>query len=223
MSCAADISVAGQDRFVTKWGITPMNDNEFAQTLHKFREEPIAHPLDFRPSIERLMDSHHCQELGRIFHRESKWERRKAVEGLGSSLPESRGVYAFVWRPELFLPFETGTIEHLSWVLYVGKAGVESGEHDTIRSRFLSEYRQFVGGDIACLWDKEVPREREDRLARYLTLRPLEYWFLLLEHPRDIQLLERKLIRMLSPPLNKQLTGPRLRTGVAVPAFEENT
>ncbi len=198
-----------------------MNEQEFTKALHKFRDEPIAHPLDFRPSLERLMDSPHCQQISTIFHNNAKWERRKAVEGLGGSLPDKRGVYMFVWRPELSLPFENGSKEQLSWILYVGKAGVETGTHDTIRDRYLTEYRKFVGGDVTSLWEKSPANAREERLARYLTLRPLEYWFLLLEAPRDIQILERKLIRMLSPPLNKQMAGPRLKSGTPVPAFEE--
>jgi hypothetical protein len=200
-----------------------MNDQEFIQALHKYRDESVSYPLDFRPSLERLMDTQHCQELSKVFHRTAKWERTKAVESLGASLPDARGLYMFVWRPELTFPFESGQIERLSWVLYVGKAGKEEGEYDTIKGRYLKEYRRFVGGDVGVLWDRKPPREREERLARYLTVRPLEYWFLLLDEPEDIRLLERKLIRILSPPLNRQLTGPRLRLGTPVPAFEEIT
>ncbi len=198
-----------------------MNEQEFHQALHKFRDELISHPLDFRPSLERMLDSQHCQELTKLFHRTSKWERRKAVDTLGAGLPNERGVYMFVWRPELSLPFESGPIERMSWVLYIGKAGIDEGENDTIRSRYISEYRHFVGGDITALWSKDAPTKREERLARYLTLRPLDYWFLLLDDPRDVQLLERKLIRMLQPPLNRHLAGPRLKVGTPVPAFEE--
>lgn len=200
-----------------------MNDQEFTAALHKFRDESITHSLNFRPSLERLLDSHHCQQLGKIFHQTSKWERRKAVEGLGPSLPDQRGVYMFVWRPDLLLPFAAGQPEHLSWVLYIGKAGLDTGHKDTIQTRYVTEYGRFVGGDISALWDKHAPRERKERLERYLALRPLEYWFLLLDDTRDIHLLERKLIRMLAPPLNIHLSGPQLKPGVPVPAFEENT
>jgi len=196
-----------------------MNDREFTEALHKFREEPITHPLDFRPSIERFLDLALCCSLSACFHRESKWERSLAVASLAPSLPDERGVYMFVWRPPLVLPFETGGPEQPWWVLYVGRAGSEFADQDTIRSRYMNEYRHIVGGDVTRLWDKKPAVERNERLARYLTLRPLEYWFLLLSRPADVHILERKLIRMFSPPLNRQLVGPRLRLGTPVPAF----
>ncbi|MSO38006.1 MAG: hypothetical protein EXQ69_07120 [Acidimicrobiia bacterium] len=198
-----------------------MNDQEFNEALHKFSEESVTHALHFRPSLERLMDTDHCQKLARIFHRTAKWERANAVDTLGSSLPDARGVYMFVWRPALVLPFEAGPPERFSWVLYVGKAGREGGNDDTIKNRYLREYGRFVGGDVTALWNRDPPRYREERLARYLTLRPLEYWFLLLNDPQDIHLLERKLILMLSPPLNTQGKGPHLTAGAPIPAFEE--
>jgi hypothetical protein len=46
----------------------------------------------------------------------------------------------------------------------------------------------------------------------------LEYWYLTLDNVRDIELLEKRLIRMLRPPLNQQ-HGRRLRPGKPVPAF----
>lgn len=198
-----------------------MNDDEYQRALHKYREECIPHPLDFRPSLERLLDSHHCNEMAKIFNAHGRWEKMRAVATLGLSLPPKRGVYMFVWRPDLHFPFESGSPERIPWILYVGKAGRVAGDHDTIRHRYLHEYHAFVGGDVALLWNREPPRDREDRLKRYLCLRPLEYWFLLLDDPNDIYLLERKLIRMLAPPLNRQLAGPRLIPGRPKPAFEE--
>jgi hypothetical protein len=127
----------------------------------------------------------------------------------------------FVWRPEFTLRFAAPPeIERLSWVLYVGKAGKQGGTTDTIKHRYIGEYSKYVGKDPSCLWDSNAPKDREDRLARYLTLRPLEYWFLIVEDLRDILILERKLIRLLRPPLNQQ-HGPRIRPGKPVPAFEE--
>jgi hypothetical protein len=68
------------------------------------------------------------------------------------------------------------------------------------------------------LWEDTPTESREQRLSRYLTLRPLEYWFLILDDVRDIEVLERKLIRMLWPPLNRQHKR-KLRPGKTVPAF----
>jgi hypothetical protein len=127
----------------------------------------------------------------------------------------------FVWKPDLMFRFAAAPhVEQLCWVLYVGKAGTEEGKNDTIKHRYLNEYSNYLGKDASCLWDSHAPTDREQKLARYLTLRPMEYWFLSMGDVRDILILERKLIRLLRPPLNAQ-HGPKIRPGKTVPAFEE--
>lgn len=198
-----------------------MNEHEFHQILDKYRDEssPI---LDFQPDVERLINSNYCKNLDIIIHgSETRWERMKAVESLGASLPEAKGVYMFVWMPDFCFRFASQpAMERLHWVLYVGKAGTEGGTYDTIKHRYLSEYSKYVGKDPSCLWEHPPPTNREQRLSRYLTLRPLEYWFLSVAKVSDIELFERKLIRLLQPPLNRQ-HGPKIRPGKPVPAFEE--
>lgn len=196
-----------------------MNEAEFVQLVHKFRDEPAA-TLIFEPSIEILIDTAHCDSLNRSIHESGcKWERRLATPNLGPQLPDERGLYMFVWKPQLALKFEQAPAEErFCWVLYVGKAGEKDATADTIRNRYLSEYSKYVGKDATCLWDHTPAESREDRLSRFLTLRPLEYWFLTLENVRDIELLERRLIKMLRPPLNQQY-GRKLRVGKPVPAF----
>src|SRR5262249_51416484 len=125
----------------------------------------------------------------------------------------------FVWRPRLALKFASAPLEErFCWVLYIGKAGEKDGVKDTIRDRYQSEYSKYVGQDATCLWDHSPAEKREQRLARFLTLRPLEYWFLTMTDFKDIEILEKKLIRMLCPPLNHQ-HGRKLRPGKSVPAF----
>lgn len=196
-----------------------MNDDEFVQLVHKMRDEPAA-SLTFEPSIEILIDSIHCDRLNRSIHQsDCKWERLIATPTLALQLPDQRGLYMFVWRPQLALKFAHAPLEErFCWVLYVGKAGQKDAASDTIRNRYQSEYFKYVGKDATCLWDTTPAENREQRLARFLTLRPLEYWFLILENVWDIEVLERKLIRMLRPPLNQQ-HGRRLRPGKPVPAF----
>ena len=111
-----------------------MNEQEFISLLHKYRDEP-ARVLGFEPSIERLIDSQHCKELTSLLvDHGKKWERRKAVQSLGSMLPATRGLYLFVWRPDLQFYFDGDpSMEQLCWILYVGKAGVEGGEFDSIK------------------------------------------------------------------------------------------
>ncbi len=199
-----------------------VNEEEFILLLHKFRDEPAVR-LNFTPSIELLIDSRFCKGLDKLICPQGgpKWERRQAVETLGASLPDERGLYMFVWRPEFVFRFAAAPdTERFCWALYVGKAGIEEGKNDTIRTRYLSEYAKYVGRDASCLWADPPPADREQRLSRYLTLRPLEYWFLTLSTVRDIELFERKLIRLLQPPLNFQ-HGPKIRPGKTIPAFEE--
>lgn len=196
-----------------------MNDDEFVQLVHKMRDEP-AYPLQFEPTIEILIDSGHCEWLNKnIHHSGNKWERKVAVPTLWTQLPDEPGLYMFVWRPELALRFAATPLEErFFWVLYIGKAGERDGTKSTIKNRYQQEYSKYVGQNASCLWDDTPAERREQRLSRYLTLRPLEYWFLILDNIRDIEVLERKLIRMLRPPLNQQ-HGRKLRPGQTIPAF----
>lgn len=196
-----------------------MNDNEFFQLVHKYRDE-AATPLSFEPAIEILIDSVHCESLVKSIHQGgSKWERMVATPALAAMLPAERGLYMFVWRPMLALKFaQPPNEERFCWVLYVGKAGQSDGTSDTLKDRYGSEYCKYVAKDATCLWDETPAESREERLSRYLTLRPLEYWYLTLDNVRDIEVLEKRLIRMLRPPLNQQ-HGRRLRPGKPVPAF----
>lgn len=199
-----------------------VNDEEFDQSIAKFRDEEAA-VLHFQPNIERLLDSNFCRQIDAVIRRAGqKWERLQAVPGLADTLPTKRGVYMFVWRPAFKLHFDQPpSTEQCVWVLYVGKAGVEDGEHDTLRDRYKSGYSHYVGGDPSVLWDGTVPTTRPERLARYLTLRPLEYWYLLIEDVRDIPIIERKLIRLLAPPLNSHYGAKLKPVGKPQPAFEE--
>lgn len=198
-----------------------MNDQEFEQVLAKYRDE-AAPLLEFYPYVEHLIDSNYCKCLDKIIHAaDVRWERRKAVENLGVSLPEVKGLYMFVWAPDFCFRFDgQAAAERIYWVLYVGKAGTQDGTHDTIKHRYLTEYSKYVGKDPSGLWNRQPAVSREERLSRFLTLRPLEYWFLPLTKESDIELFEKKLIRMLQPPLNRQ-HGPKIRPGKPVPAFEE--
>lgn len=199
-----------------------MNDDDFRDLVHKYRDEDAA-ALPFQPCIGLFLDDAFCKSIDKIVHSfdGAKWERRVAVSDLGPSLPDQRGLYVFVWKPSFAFRFDTEPfVQQFAWILYIGKAGIEGGEHDTIRRRYLSEYRKYVGGDPSVIWAQEQATKREDRLRTYLTLRPMEYWFLLLDHPPDIRVLERKLIRMFNPPLNQQ-HGIKMKLGKPEPAFKE--
>jgi hypothetical protein len=195
-----------------------LNDEEFRLALAKFRGVETR-PLQFQPSVGCLIDINHCIEISKILHNVgARWERNIATPTLGSSLPTEKGIYMFVWCPSLTLEFETSPHTFRpSWVLYVGKAGVEGGTHDTIQHRYQSEYCKYVGSDPSCLWDEPAVDDRETRLARYLSVRPLEHWFLPLKNTKEISSIERTLIRMFNPPVNRQ-HGRKLRATTTEPA-----
>ena len=172
--------------------------------------------LHFTPCIEDLIDNSYCQRLSEMLYAEKKhWEQHKAVPGLGAMLPDEAGLYMFVWEPRFTLRTTSTETSNLRWVLYIGKAGGPGGK-GTIRNRYTSEYSKYVGQDPSPLWDTQVVTKRDKRLARYLTLRPLDFWFLPIDDVQEIERLERKLIKLLRPPLNDQ-HGAKLRAGNPIP------
>ncbi len=84
----------------------------------------------------------------------------------------------FVWRPCLTLRFDPhDEMQVVTFVLYVGKAGVEGGVSDTIQSRYQGEYSKYIARDASSLFGGEGSRDTRRATRKYLTLRPLEYWF----------------------------------------------
>ncbi len=202
-----------------------ITSDEFKRILIKFRDEE-PHSLYFEPRLDRLMDSEECQGFSTVLHESGRrWERRPATATLATMLPDERGIYMFVWCPALSLLCDEGSdskaprAERFRYVLYVGKAGVEEGKTDTLKERFKSGYAKYIGNDPSPLWTERVPDDpkREQLLSRYLALRPLEFWYIILKDMKEIQTFEKKLIKTLNPPLNKQ-HGRRLRIGKAEPA-----
>jgi hypothetical protein len=195
------------------------NEDDVKAVLQKYRDEPLDQ-LYFSPSIELLMDADHCRTINQIVHQSgTQWERLKAVPTLWSQLPNISGIYMFVWTPDVALRFASAPeVERFFWVLYIGKAGEPEAPNATIRSRYKSEYTKYVGRDPSCLWDGSSPDTRESRLTKYLTLRPLEFWYLSIDQVSEIVLLEKRLLKLLKPPLNYQ-HGPKLRLGKPMPAF----
>jgi hypothetical protein len=197
-----------------------MNESELNQTIHKHRDE-LAPFLEFCPRIEKLVDLDHCLQIQQFVHNQgSKWEKRYATRSLGDSLPNEQGVYMFVWTPKFSFEFDNGLSEPINWIVYVGKAGVVDGKNATIKSRYLSEYKYYVGCDPNLLWDSTSTECREERLKKYLNLWPLSFWYLPLGGipPKDIELAERQLIRLFNPPLNVTHSR-RLRFTKTEPAF----
>jgi len=198
-----------------------LNDDEFRRAISRFRDTP-ASGLFFAPALEKFLDESVVRDIQEEFRGNGlKWERLNATPALASQLPRLRGIYMFVWTPGPVFEFASGSHRHhTAWILYIGKAGVEGGASDTFQDRYRHAYQRYVGGDPSVVWDGELPGAgREDRLKRYLTLRPLQYWYLPLTDVGYIPILERRLVQLFRPPLNTHHGGIRARLGKPSPAW----
>lgn len=178
--------------------------------------------ITFGLSSALLADHSHCSILTDKMVQESQdggWEIHSATTISVLTIPETPGIYLFVWQPELKFPrSEPHRSRQLSFVLYVGQAG-GSRTQGTLRTRFR-EYQPFIGSSPEVLWDALPLDSRTRRKQCYLSLEPLEYWFLACKTGSDIDGLERMLYDLLKPPMNKQ-RPKRLRIGHTQPAFRK--
>ena len=198
-----------------------LNDKEFEEVIRRYKDQS-ASGLSFVPDLARMLNYNDCKDLSSDLQSGGHtWERHKAVENLANRLPSERGLYMFVWTPPLeFLFANESPSPKLTWVLYVGKAGVENGTRDTFKDRYQSDYKGKVGTDPKKLWDKiDECRLRDQRLAKYLTLRPLEYWYLPIRDLGYLTKLETRLLKLLNPPLNTQHVVRKLHPVKTSPAF----
>lgn len=174
---------------------------ESAIARHR-NDPPVNLPFNLR--LDTLLDSNFCEEITKLLgHVCSTWEIRTASQALYHLLPSRAGLYMFVWRPKLSLRASGSKTLEIYWVLYVGRAG---GKHsnNTLKARFRSEYRQYLDTDPEELWSSTPVLSRKERLNRYLSLRPLEFWYSMQTTEGYLEFLEDKLLQLLSPPLNVQ-------------------
>jgi hypothetical protein len=153
----------------------------------------------------------------------SAWEIRTAQPDLYHHLPMGPGLYMFVWHPALrFAGAHTTNARSFPWVLYIGQAGGGSS-NNTLRDRYKNEYSKLLNGDPGELFARDAPANRNERMQRYLRLRPLEYWWTEISKKSMIVPLEKKLVNLLQPPLNSQHNRGRLpvRKGKSSNAFQE--
>jgi hypothetical protein len=187
-----------------------------AIALH--REDPSP-SLPFALPIDRLMDDAYCQNIGgALAAAGSDWMSKKATKELWRQLPEKPGLYMFVWTPCLSMSLEREPANRhcFRWVLYIGKTG-DSGAM-TLRQRYKGGYAKYMERDPEALWDRNEPKGRPARLARYLRIQPLEYWYIVINDRPKIAHLEKRLVALLNPPLNR--TGlPKLQVNRPEKAF----
>ena len=204
-------------------------EKELRKALVLYRQHDGQTPsLSLTLPVDPLCDTESCHLLSeRLRATQALWERQIASKAIANVLPNHPGLYMFVWRPMLSFylasakyPHDgaaagTGAtaVERPFYVLYVGKAGDNSS--GTIRSRFKAEYGKLIGADASLIW-KGGAATRGEKLAKWLNLWPLEFWYLQLSSDADISGLESLLIRALSPPCNNQL---KARVKQSQPAF----
>jgi len=185
--------------------------------LAKYREIPAV-GLDFSFPVSWQMDQDFCQTVtDELRLHGAKWECRKALPTLHHQVPAKSGVYMFVYRSTLRLDTANDDSFNPTWVLYVGRAGY-SNNNSTLKNRYKSEYSKYVGGNPEILWNNEPITCRADFLKRYLSIYPLQYWYCIIPDRDKIKLIEDRLIKLLSPPLNRN-SRPRLMILPPQPAF----
>ena len=149
------------------------------------------------------------------------WETRLATPTLWQQLPASCGVYMFVFTSALAIQL-TGQAFSPTWVLYVGRAGSSTSTR-TIKDRYKGEYCKYVGGDPEVLWKGPAPQRREERLAHYLAIYPLRFWYATVADRDRIPIIEDRLIKLLAPTINQKQMPSLRRYGTEQDAFGEKT
>lgn len=188
-----------------------------ARMVQRHREEDSP-ALPIEVGLLRMLDVTSCQQLD-LDLREfaSPWEIHQATENLASVLPDEPGLYMFVWRPQFQFAVD-GRPTHGSFpqLLYIGQAGASQADSgNTIRRRY-KEYTRYLRANPEGLWTDSEPKTREQRLSRYLPLRPMEFWCCTVADRGRIRGLEKRLIRLWNPPLNDS-DRPKLRGRLGTP------
>jgi hypothetical protein len=201
-----------------------MSDPEILSRMAlRYREEDSP-ALVIEAGITRMLDSAAHRVLqGDLETMATPWQVFPVTDKLAGDLPDSPGLYMFVWRPGFRLrldsSFGADTAGTFPMILYIGQAGGSPQGENTLKKRY-GGYRKHLKGDPEHLWTQSEPRMRAERLTRYLSLGPLEYWCAVVEDRSRIEGLEKRMIRLFNPPLNDQ-HRPRLRArfGTSQPAW----
>lgn len=182
---------------------------ELVLSKNKYVSSP---KLPFKISIDANIDRDYCDGLVEDFREVSSgWHSLDVTPNMSIQIPDKPGLYMFIWRSCLSLRMKEGDSKNLEWCIYVGKAG------KSLRARFDGEYGRHISGDPSQLWNKNLS-SREEKIRTYMTLRPLTYLYAEVSDASAIDMLESKLIDILSPPLNS-ISTIRASFAKSEPAF----
>jgi hypothetical protein len=167
------------------------------QVLARHRGEP-SRSLIFGFPIYFQMDQDVCTTVAKeLSEHGTRWEMRRATPNLYRNIPAECGVYMFVFQSSLNLELENQVDFRPAWALYVGRAGSASSVQ-TLKERYRNAYGRYLGRNPEVLWNSNKPRSRNDLLAKYLTIYPLQYWYLIIRDRTKIEHSEERLIKLLN-------------------------
>jgi len=182
-------------------GFSLSSQRRISQLLAFHREGPNMGLEIFIP-LNYQMDLEFCDATSSALAKSGgAWEVKKATPDLWRQLPKEGGLYMFVFESALSLSLASETTVPARAILYIGKAGGQDGQ-GTLRDRYRKEYSNYIGKDPGVLWNGVHPTNRKARLERYLTIFPLQYWFIVLNNLEEVKKLEGNLIKIFNPPLN---------------------
>lgn len=167
--------------------------------------------LVFEITPDRLVNRDYSENLSNEVFVKLNWEVLIASQSILDRIPETPGLYMFVWKPYFRLKNNVGSFD-LRYVLYVGKADASTSN---LRTRFKKDYNEHVKQNPDILWSKNDIDSRDKRLRKYLNLWELEYWFCSMTNVDDIEKInkyEKDLIETLSPPINYQYKPKEIET-----------
>lgn len=159
--------------------------------------------LVFEIAPDRLINKDYCENLSNEVFSKLDWEVLTASPTTFERIPETSGLYMFVWKPYFKIKNNMGKFD-LRYILYVGKADATTSN---LKTRYKKEYSDYVKQQPDTIWSKSDIDNRDKRLRKYLNLWELEYWFCSITNSEDINKIdkfERDLIETLSPPINYQ-------------------
>jgi len=132
----------------------------------------------------------------------SPWESFPLSKKIYKVMPDTPGLYMYVWSPEA-LQFRT---DHdplqFQKILYIGKAA------NSLQKRFSGEYRSIIEkANPSLWWSRDENELRNTRLARLFSLSPARVWFCRIKSNESLAFidnLETRLISLINPPGNQQ-------------------